>query len=76
MSMGENLASPGSSVNKVKCGAGLPIKGDQFYPTVLRGPEAPEDFSQPLQLLAHSVQFKDPQTGQTRVFESQLQLQW
>ncbi len=55
---------------------GLPIKGDQFYPTVLRGPEAPEDFSQPLQLLAHSVQFKDPQTGQTRVFESQLQLQW
>jgi len=55
---------------------GLPIEGDQFYPTVLRGPDAPEDFSHPLQLLAHSVQFKDPQTGQTRVFESQLQLQW
>jgi tRNA pseudouridine32 synthase/23S rRNA pseudouridine746 synthase len=55
---------------------GLPIEGDQFYPTVLRGPDAPENFSLPLQLLAHSVQFKDPQTGQTRVFESQLQLQW
>jgi tRNA pseudouridine32 synthase/23S rRNA pseudouridine746 synthase len=54
---------------------GLPIEGDQFYPTVLRGPDAPEDFSQPLQLLAQSVQFTDPHTGQARVFESQLQLQ-
>jgi tRNA pseudouridine32 synthase/23S rRNA pseudouridine746 synthase len=53
---------------------GLPIEGDLFYPTVLRGPDAPEDFSRPLQLLAHSVQFTDPHTGQTRVFESQLRL--
>ena len=54
---------------------GMPIEGDLFYPTVLRGPDAPEDFSQPLQLLAQSVQFTDPHTGQARVFESQLQLQ-
>jgi tRNA pseudouridine32 synthase/23S rRNA pseudouridine746 synthase len=53
---------------------GLPIEGDQFYPTVLRGPDAPEDFSQPLQLLAQSVRFNDPHTGQARVFESQWQL--
>jgi tRNA pseudouridine32 synthase/23S rRNA pseudouridine746 synthase len=53
---------------------GLPIEGDLFYPTVLRGPDAPEDFSQPLQLLAQSVKFTDPHTGQARVFESQLQL--
>jgi len=53
---------------------GLPIEGDQFYPVVLRGPDAPEDFSHPLQLLAQSVRFTDPHTGQARVFESQLQL--
>jgi tRNA pseudouridine32 synthase/23S rRNA pseudouridine746 synthase len=54
---------------------GMPIVGDQFYPTVSRGPEAQEDFSNPLQLLAHAVRFTDPLTGQAREFESQLQLQ-
>ncbi len=53
---------------------GIPIEGDQFYPTVLRGPDAPEDFSQPLQLLAHSVRFTDPITGQTREWTSELHL--
>jgi tRNA pseudouridine32 synthase/23S rRNA pseudouridine746 synthase len=53
---------------------GIPIEGDQFYPTVLRGPNEPENFQQPLQLLAHSVQFTDPLTGQDRVFESRQQL--
>lgn len=53
---------------------GLPIEGDAFYPEVLRGPDAPEDFSQPLQLLAQSIAFTDPHTGQARVFESRLQL--
>ena len=52
----------------------LPIEGDQFYPTVLRGPDAPEDFSQPLQLLAQSVRFTDPVTGQTREWISGLRL--
>jgi len=55
---------------------GMPIEGDQFYPSVLRGPDAQENFSNPLQLLAHSVRFTDPHTGQDRVFESQLQLQF
>jgi tRNA pseudouridine32 synthase/23S rRNA pseudouridine746 synthase len=53
---------------------GLPLEGDQFYPTVLRGPDAEEDFSQPLQLLAKSVAFTDPITGQAREFHSALRL--
>ena len=55
---------------------GMPIVGDQFYPTVLRGPNASEDFSQPLELLAQSVLFTDPHTGQDRSFESQLRLRF
>ena len=55
---------------------GIPIESDPFYPTVLRGPDAPEDFSQPLQLLAHSVQFTDPITGKARQWTSGLRLQW
>lgn len=53
---------------------GIPIEGDQFYPQVLRGPQEAEDFTQPLKLLAHSVQFTDPHTGQARAFQSQLEL--
>jgi tRNA pseudouridine32 synthase/23S rRNA pseudouridine746 synthase len=55
---------------------GLPIEGDAFYPQVLRGPDAPEDFSQPLQLLAHSVAFVDPITEQDRIFSSAQQLRF
>ncbi len=53
---------------------GLPLEGDQFYPTVLRGPDAEEDFSNPLQLLAKSVCFTDPVTGELREFHSALRL--
>ena len=53
---------------------GLPLEGDQFYPTVLRGPDADEDFSNPLQLLAKRVRFTDPVTGQAREFHSALRL--
>jgi len=53
---------------------GLPLEGDQFYPTVLRGPDADEDFSNPLQLLAKSVRFTDPVTGQAREFHSAMRL--
>ncbi len=55
---------------------GLPIVGDQFYPTVRRGPREAEDFSQPLQLLARSLAFTDPVTGQARAFESLRTLDW
>ena len=53
---------------------GLPLEGDQFYPIVLRGPEDEEDFSKPLQLLAKSVAFTDPVTGEAREFHSALRL--
>lgn len=53
---------------------GLPLEGDQFYPTVLRGPDAEEDFNNPLQLLAKSVRFTDPVTGQDREFHSAMRL--
>ena len=55
-------------------GMGIPIEGDQFYPQVLRGPQAPEDFGQPLQLLAHSVEFTDPLTGLARQFITRQKL--
>jgi tRNA pseudouridine32 synthase / 23S rRNA pseudouridine746 synthase len=53
---------------------GTPIEGDQFYPEVLRGPDDAEDFGNPLQLLARSVAFADPITGQPRHFASLRQL--
>ena len=53
---------------------GTPIEGDQFYPQVLRGPDDDEDFCHPLQLLARSIAFTDPVTGQSRQFTSQLHL--
>jgi tRNA pseudouridine32 synthase/23S rRNA pseudouridine746 synthase len=48
---------------------GLPIAGDPLYPTVLD--VAADDFSTPLQLLAHSLQFDDPLTGTPRRFVSE-----
>jgi tRNA pseudouridine32 synthase/23S rRNA pseudouridine746 synthase len=56
------------------CALGIPIKGDQFYPKVLRGPEESEDFTQPLQLLAEKIAFTDPITGKKREFTSRQKL--
>jgi len=53
---------------------GIPIEGDPFYPKVLRGPDDPEDFLTPLQLLAQAVAFTDPVTGEARRFMTQLTL--
>jgi len=47
---------------------GIPILNDSFYPDLLA--EKCNDFSQPLQLLARSISFKDPYTGRERYFES------
>jgi tRNA pseudouridine32 synthase/23S rRNA pseudouridine746 synthase len=52
------------------CALGIPILNDQIYPDLQPSPpldEAP-DFSQPLQLLAQSLSFADPVTGQPRSF--------
>jgi tRNA pseudouridine32 synthase / 23S rRNA pseudouridine746 synthase len=45
---------------------GLPILGDPLYPNVVDVPA--DDFSTPLQLLAHSVEFDDPLTRACRRF--------
>ena len=55
---------------------GLPLAGDQFYPRVLRGPGEVEDFADPLRLLAQGIAFDDPVTGESRRFESGLDLEW
>ena len=47
---------------------GMPITGDSLYPEVID--VAPEDFSTPLRLLAHSLEFDDPITGRPRRFVS------
>lgn len=53
---------------------GLPICNDPLYPQLLN--IADDDFSRPLQLLARSLEFTDPLTGQPRKFESRQALQW
>ena len=54
-------------------GLGAPILNDQFYPTVYPERE-PDDFADPLQLLAKSIAFIDPITGEERYFESERML--
>lgn len=48
---------------------GLPIIGDPLYPNVIDAPA--DDFSQPLQLLARTLEFIDPLTGTDRRFVTQ-----
>ncbi len=55
---------------------GLPLLGDRLYPVLqpdLAEGERP-DFSNPLQLLARSVAFVDPLSGEPRRFESRRRL--
>ncbi|EFQ83957.1 RNA pseudouridine synthase [Aeromicrobium marinum DSM 15272] len=54
------------------CGLGIPIVGDPLYPAVLEVDV--DDFSTPLQLLAHEVSFTDPVDGGERRFTSRRDL--
>jgi tRNA pseudouridine32 synthase/23S rRNA pseudouridine746 synthase len=45
---------------------GIPITGDPLYPNVIDVPA--DDFSTPLQLLKHRIEFDDPVTGLRREF--------
>ncbi|MBG6190438.1 tRNA pseudouridine32 synthase/23S rRNA pseudouridine746 synthase [Arthrobacter sp. CAN_A212] len=54
-------------------GLGLGILNDPFYPVLL--PQAPDDYSKPLQLVAKSIAFTDPLSGAERRFDSRLSLQ-
>lgn len=47
---------------------GLPLVGDGIYPTLT--PEGTADYARPLQLLAKSMAFTDPLSGQPRQFDS------
>lgn len=51
-------------------GLGVPIDNDPLYPRILA--VDPADFSRPLRLIAHRLEFDDPLTGQPRRFESHL----
>jgi tRNA pseudouridine32 synthase/23S rRNA pseudouridine746 synthase len=53
---------------------GVPILNDAFYPVAL--PCKGDDFSSPLQLLARSIAFEDPLTGEARSFASERELAW
>ena len=59
-------------VHMAALGAG--ICNDPFYPEVIR--DAVDDYANPLKLLAQSLRFVDPVTGQERCFESRIQLDW
>src|SRR5690606_11875912 len=52
---------------------GAPIEGDRYYPSLC--PQAPDDFTRPLQLLASGLAFADPLAGQPRSFETRRALQ-
>jgi tRNA pseudouridine32 synthase/23S rRNA pseudouridine746 synthase len=51
---------------------GLPICNDSLYPDVVE--VAPDDFSRPMQLLAHSLEFRDPVGALHREFVSRRKL--
>jgi tRNA pseudouridine32 synthase/23S rRNA pseudouridine746 synthase len=51
---------------------GLPLLNDRMYPPVKVTPD--DDYRYPLQLLAKSIAFMDPVTGEQRRFESRLAL--
>jgi tRNA pseudouridine32 synthase/23S rRNA pseudouridine746 synthase len=53
---------------------GLPIENDPYYPELQRTRDQADDWSRPLQLLAKSIAFLDPVTGQERRFESPREL--
>lgn len=59
-------------VHMAALGAG--ICNDPFYPEVLN--DALDDYANPLKLLAQSLRFTDPLTGQERYFESRIHLDW
>jgi tRNA pseudouridine32 synthase/23S rRNA pseudouridine746 synthase len=47
---------------------GIPVINDKLYPALT--PSDEDDFSSPLKLLARSISFQDPLTGQQHYFES------
>jgi tRNA pseudouridine32 synthase / 23S rRNA pseudouridine746 synthase len=52
---------------------GLPILGDDFYPVITD--KQLDDYRRPLQLLAATLEFTDPRTGELRRFDTGRSLQ-
>lgn len=57
-------------------GLGLPIVGDRIYPHLQPVGTAAGDYANPLQLVARSLSFENPITGQRHSFNSQMPLAW
>jgi tRNA pseudouridine32 synthase/23S rRNA pseudouridine746 synthase len=55
-------------------GLGFGILNDRLYPELQ--PEREDNFDTPLQLLAKTVRFPDPLSGETREFTSERELLW
>ena len=55
-------------------GLGFGILNDRYYPELQ--PEREDDFTAPLQLIAHMLRFKDPVSGRSREFVSERTLLW
>jgi tRNA pseudouridine32 synthase / 23S rRNA pseudouridine746 synthase len=53
---------------------GIPIQGDGIYPVLT--PEGQIDYGNPLQLLAKSIEWVDPISGEDRRFESNFELKF
>ena len=51
---------------------GVPIENDRWYPDLLD--ESEDDYRKPLKLLARSLAFEDPVSGERREFKSQFEL--
>ncbi len=60
--------------NLAALGAG--IQNDGFYPELLDAEDSPDDYRRPLKLLARGLRFDDPLSGERRMFESGLRLDW
>ncbi|MBV8470053.1 MAG: pseudouridine synthase [Burkholderiaceae bacterium] len=57
------------------CALGLPIVGDRIYP-VLQAEQREPDYRDSLQLLAQTLCFEDPVSGQRREFHTRLKLEF
>ena len=53
---------------------GMPLLHERYYPELQ--PKSPDNFDQPLQLLAKELKFIDPITSESRYFRSRQDLAW
>ena len=54
---------------------GAGIQNDGFYPELLDAEDSPDDYRRPLNA-GQGLRFDDPLSGERRMFESGLRLDW